>query len=223
MSDLKIGDEILAMDSNNQPVFTPVLLFLDRDINATRMYYKITTVDTNAKNGNKRGHEVTLTGSHLIFVIEYLTSDFNVTLESKREVFARQVIPGQFVSIVDDDGQIKFEKVISVEVINKFGVYAPLTAEGNLIVNQVLVSCYADINDQSLAHMSFLPLRIMNNFKMGIKYLIGREQNDVISNEVINEGVIKKRRKEFIPNGIHWYPKLLQKIAKNVLPIEYLD
>jgi len=39
------------------------------------------------------------------------------------------------------------------------GVYAPLTTDGTLIVNGVLVSCYANISSQSIAHDSMTSLR----------------------------------------------------------------
>lgn len=220
MNELNIGDEILALDSNGTPVFTPVLLFLDRDTNASRMYHQITT---------KSGRKITLTGSHLIFVIDFLTSDFNVTLESRREVFARQVIPGQFVSVIDPEEGITFEKVIDVTIIEKKGVYAPLTSEGNLIVNQVLASCYANINDQSLAHWAFFPLRAFDNLKESFSYFFGGSSSEVISNSInlidnrLMERKRRKRKIEKLSNGIHWYPKLLQSIADQILPYHYLD
>ena len=37
------------------------------------------------------------------------------------------------------------------------GAYAPLTIDGNIIIDGVLVSCYADV-DHDLAHSSMIPL-----------------------------------------------------------------
>ena len=39
------------------------------------------------------------------------------------------------------------------------GAFAPLTESGRLIVNDVLVSCYAKIADAEMAHAVFSPYR----------------------------------------------------------------
>ena len=39
------------------------------------------------------------------------------------------------------------------------GAFAPLTREGNIIVDEVLASCYPSSVDHHLAHLSMAPLR----------------------------------------------------------------
>ena len=45
--------------------------------------------------------------------------------------------------------------------IKKFctGAYTPLTREGNIIVDEVLASCYASIGDHHLAQLATAPIR----------------------------------------------------------------
>lgn len=201
--DLAIGDEVLAIDSNGQPVFSPVLLFLDRDATSSRLYYKIST---------ESGKTITMTGSHLIFVMDELKQDFNSSFEEKRVVFARQITPDQFVLSADQNGQMQLERVTLVEVEEMKGAFAPLTREGNLIVNNVLASCYANIRDQWLAHVSFFPVRSYSNFVESMNHLFPipkRKRRDQSGQE--------------IQSGIHWYPRLLQSIAVHVLPSGYLE
>ena len=39
------------------------------------------------------------------------------------------------------------------------GAYTPLTREGNIIVDEVLASCYASSVDHHLAHFAMAPIR----------------------------------------------------------------
>ena len=39
------------------------------------------------------------------------------------------------------------------------GAYSPLTAEGNLMVDGVLASCYASFPDHDMAHFTMAPMR----------------------------------------------------------------
>lgn len=195
-----MGDEILAVDSSGRPVFSPVILFMDRDARSKRMYYKIST---------ESGKTITMTGSHLIFVMDDLEQDFNSSFSDKRVVFARQVMPQQFILSADKTGLMNLERVTSVEVEEMEGAFAPLTREGNLVVNDVLASCYANIRDQWLAHASFFPVRSYSNLVDSFNHLFP----------------FPKRRKRSEPPapGIHWYPRLLQSIASRVLPTSYFD
>lgn len=195
MSDLKIGDEVLTVESeSNKTVFSPVIMFLDRDTNRTHDFYSLIT---------RSGRKLTLTGSHLVYVKE---DGDNVSMSQEQVSFARQVIPGQWLRVLDAKvGQVKFEQVVDVRIESKTGAFAPLTETGNLLVNQVLASCYANINDQWLAHASFLPVRISSSLLRLIP------------------GSTVRREDEEQPNGIHWYPRLLKWIADRILPSRFVD
>ena len=52
------------------------------------------------------------------------------------------------------------------------GAYAPLTSEGNIIIDGVLASCYADLTDHDLAHISIKPFQW---FPEMMKFLFGEE------------------------------------------------
>lgn len=200
--DVAVGDEVLAIDSAGQPVFSPVLLFMDRDASATRLYYKIAT---------ESGKTITMTGSHLIFVMDDLRQDFNSTFNEKRVLFARQVVPQQLVLSADKNGVMSVERVTSVRVEELSGAFAPLTREGNLVVNDVLASCYANIRDQWLAHASFFPVRSYSNFIDSVNHLFPFPKRR------------KREERAEPPVGIHWYPRLLQAVAARLLPANYFD
>ena len=50
------------------------------------------------------------------------------------------------------------------------GAYAPLTSEGNILVDGVLTSCYASFN-HDLAHISMKPMQLFAE----IQWIIGKE------------------------------------------------
>lgn len=198
MSELKVGDDVLTVDSeSNKTVFSPVIMFMDRDVNRTHDFFTLTT---------SSGRQLTLTGSHLVYVKED-GEDENVSESQEHVSFARQVIPGQWLRVLDATvGQVKFEKVINVQIESKTGAFAPLTETGNLLVNQVLASCYANINDQWLAHASFLPVRISSSL---LRLLPGSSERRI--------------DEEPQQNGVHWYPRMLKWIADRILPARFVD
>ena len=61
--------------------------------------------------------------------------------------------------------RVKLEQIVSVNYVNRQGIYAPLTREGNIVVNSVVASCYAVISDHDMAHWSFAPVRWLSMLK----------------------------------------------------------
>ena len=55
-----------------------------------------------------------------------------------------------------------FLEIITNIIHCVLGVYAPLTLEGNILVDDILASCYADISDHDLAHLGMIPMRIFS-------------------------------------------------------------
>lgn len=220
ITDVKIGDEILAVDSDGNLKFSEVLLFLDRDPLSSRLYYQIET---------ESGSKISLTPSHLIFVSDHNSTQFRKQMNSRAE-FAKNVQKGQFLytsslgdnkmnksmTITDNHQSNKhfayLDRVVSVETKLGIGAYAPLTREGNLIVNNIIASCYAVINDQSIAHWSFLPIRLLDNIKHSfesITYLLNIRQLKSTKSLVSSH-----------QNGVHWYPKMLYSLSKYIIPYD---
>ena len=126
-------------------------------------------------------------------------------------VYASNVREGDFLLIFDsaDKRGLKPARVVKVETRVFSGVYAPLTSQGNLVVDNVLVSCYALIDSQTIAHLSFAPLRLWYNMLDSVPSLITPENfksNDVNEFNELNE------------NGIHWYANCLYSLAEQLMP-----
>ncbi|XP_013781352.1 sonic hedgehog protein A-like [Limulus polyphemus] len=212
LSEVKIGDEVLAVDSEAKLVFTEVLLFLDRDINSLRQFYTIET---------ERGVRITLTRDHLIFTSAGNSSSFE--MKNFKTTLARNVQIGDRIYVYSDSPVFKtanillhLERVKTISVNVDVGVVAPLTREGNLIVDNVVASCYALLNDHYLAHLSFAPIRFVENVKDSTLYLLQRlhlpHANSSLQRKVNNTS-----------EGIHWYAKFLLSFASYILPRRYIS
>merc|ERR1719411_1113449 len=99
-------------------------------------------------------------------------------------------------------GSLVPSRVISVETVVDSGVYAPLTARGNLVVDDVLASCYAQIDSQETAHLAFAPVRLLWSLN-----LMPTPETEVNSVDVPSH-----------QPGIHWFADKLYSIAEVVMP-----
>ena len=140
MRDVKIGDKILSESGN----FEPIVGFLDKRIGQTTTFL---TLHTNMSS------EITLTGSHVIFI---QASNGGKQMSK----YARDIVLGD-VLINEETGTKAYVVDISESILN--GYFAPLTGSGTLVVNGFLASCYASY-PHWVAHMAMYPARIWPAF-----------------------------------------------------------
>lgn len=211
MHELRVGDEILALGPDGQLVFSPVLLFLDRDPGEETLFVQLQL---------ESGRRLRLTPYHLLFLVD--TSEvFSAASSTQHAAFAKQAAVGQYLVTTASDGpstnvsQTRLDKIVRVETKVLKGVFAPLTSEGNLFVNEILASSYAALADQVLAHRAFAPLRLWSNFKEALVHLHKKTRR--------KETPPPRLADNDIPHGVHWYPETLYRIGKKVLPRDLLD
>lgn len=165
-------------------------MFLDRDTNQVREFVKMVT---------DGGATITATPAHLILVWAKQKTDY---------VFADTIQEGDFV-LVNVNGTLRPQKVINVSATLGKGVFAPLTKEGTVVVDSVAASCYALIDSQLLAHLSFVPWRTYNTISHWFSWS---------ANSRSTPSSLSLPRE----NGIHWYAKLLYSIKDYVIPSNML-
>lgn len=108
--------------------------------------------------------------------------------------------------------------MVDVRTAHRKGVFAPLTAEGTLVVNDVVVSCYAVVHSHSLAHLVYGPLRILHNFQLSLRRLW---ENSLKPLTVVSIGKVSSSQVgESV--GVHWYASSLYHVAEYVLPSDWL-
>ncbi|ESO82723.1 hypothetical protein LOTGIDRAFT_229767 [Lottia gigantea] len=78
------------------------------------------------------------------------------------EKFAKDVKVGDTL-LIDNNDQLVEEPVLEIDHVEAQGLYAPFTEEGNIIINNVVASCYAEVKS-SLAHKLLSPIRGLSRY-----------------------------------------------------------
>uniref|UniRef100_A0A4Y0BJK9 Hedgehog protein n=1 Tax=Anopheles funestus TaxID=62324 RepID=A0A4Y0BJK9_ANOFN len=188
LSELHIGERVQAIDATGQTVFSEVLMFMDRDTHQRREFV---TIEADG------GSLLKVTPAHLVMVWRRERSE-------TRYVFADRVREGDHI-LVHVDGTLEPRLVRRISATLSEGVYAPLTSEGTIVVDSIAASCYALIDSQTVAHLSFLPYRIAE--KVGAMF----ERSST------GDGLSLPRHE-----GIHWYAKSLYTIKDYLIPSNWL-
>ena len=190
MKMLEIGTEVLTIDQQGQLIYSPVITFLDKNAEQER---KFTTIET------EDGTTLTMTRTHLIYKA-YYSNNTQVHLQNPDSilpVYASKIKVNDYIYTVSKQHNQMFpSRVVKVTNSKISGVYAPLTAEGRIVVDNALVSCYGTIDDQRMAHAAFAPLRILYN---SMPSLLQEKVIDTLGS---------------------WYPKLLIKIGNMLMDEE---
>lgn len=180
VKDLQTGDRVLAADDDGNPIYTDFIMFIDQDSTTRRLFYVIET---------DSGQKITLTAAHLLFVGHNSTEE-----ERMSAIFASEVQRGQKVFVFDAE-RSRLEPVTVKRIYTQEheGSFAPVTVQGTVVVDQVLASCYAVIEDHELAHWALAPVRLAH----WVSSLLFSSQRQVSAQN----------------DGVHWYSKILYQLG----------
>ena len=143
VSSLKPGDRVMAMSSLNRPIFSEFLGFIHLNQNEISEYLLIMTDH----------HTLHISPRHLIYISDHRDRDGFYD-------FVENLVVGQYVmTTFFQDGFLR-SRVTAIHQHQETGVYAPLTSEGTIVVDGVVVSCYADVPYHTAAHVSTWPYRM---------------------------------------------------------------
>ena len=160
MSDLSVGDRVQACGTKSRRViYSKVIMFAHRDAGVEHVnYLKIVLEDTSS---------IVLSSNHLI-----------MSGERMKATMARNIKVDHMLYTINEEGVISSKKVVAIEEIIDSGVFCPITKEGSIVVNNILASCYASVNDQAffhgllkvsaqnVAHLGLLPMRVLHKFRV---------------------------------------------------------
>jgi hypothetical protein len=210
MAELEVGQRLLSMRSTGELEFSEVIAFLDRDKEASSVFYTIYC----------DGHRsITLTAKHLIYVYNVqqantssstaVVADISITQDSLRAVYAEDVHTGQYLLLAgsSDLSAPVPSRVRLITMRKERGVYAPLTKHGTIVVDGVVASCYAYINSVAIAHAVFAPMRAVHTMTDYIPFTSWTTSSD-------KDAEVQKAQHSV---GIHWYAQLLYRVGTVLL------
>lgn len=216
MKDLRVGESVLALSDDGLLVPSKVLLFLDRSEGARTEYVTLAT---------DAGKSIAATPTHL--VLRWERSDRSQIRHAK-PVFAKRVrVNDTLLTVVTGDGgamRLRTERVVRVGRTEKFGLYAPLTVDGTVVVDDVVASCYAVLDNQWLAHLAFLPARMLDAARTSLYGLVWRLGHPLSSPaSAVRAAAAAADHPAQPADGIHWYPRMLYAISDYVIPAGWMD
>jgi len=138
---------------------------------------------------------------HLIYAGNH-TAAAHLHTTHLQPVFAGQLQTGSDV-IVNTSGNVGCATVVRMRWSRDYsGVYAPITERGTIVVDDVIVSCYAEFSSHVTAHACLSPLRYA--------YYVSRwlfEQSAADADAHLD--------------GVHWYATLLRRLAETFVPQQF--
>ncbi|KAF7261416.1 hypothetical protein EG68_01158 [Paragonimus skrjabini miyazakii] len=201
MNTLKVGDIVMTKDATSDAlVTTPVVAFIHRDEHSWKPMLQV-TVET--PDGNHLGQKhlnqsvLYITQNHLVYVIEQ-EKPFQQVVSK----FASALRIGDKVLVaVSLRGPLQKANIVNLRMITErhpslSGLYAPLTQSGNLVVDGVLVSCFAEFSNELLSNIVMWPLKLYYQLMTFLNH-------------------------DHLPvawQGVHWYASWIYDIATSILP-----
>lgn len=134
MKDLEVGDHVLT--GNRQNKYQPIYAFGHYQTTLKTDYVQVQFVSANEPKKWKKLPPLEVSQDHLVFL-----------QGQKDPVPASTLVVGdELVFAKDDSGNFTgTARVTKISLVQRNGVYAPLTADGSIIVSGILSSCYISL------------------------------------------------------------------------------
>lgn len=173
MKDLKIGESVQSLDRK------------DGSIQSSRMYFMPHALQHGLRPFQKlflsSGQNCTLSPDHFVFRAKTNSVD-RAKFSERVAVAAGNMAIGDVVWTVSTDNQIRLSTVTAIKQLHAVGLFGPITAQGTLVVDGLVVSSYVHgliFSDEALhvaagvlrmisewVPQTSLPFTILNNFAL---------------------------------------------------------
>jgi len=133
LADHRRDAHVLTRSDDGALEYAPVRYWLHAQPNVSAKFVNLRT---------ESGHELSLTGEHLIYETECNGG-------AGRTIFAKNVRVGGCLFVMADKKLVE-SKVTAKSQKKLTGVYSPITSTGSIVVNDVLASCYNYYENEAL-------------------------------------------------------------------------
>ncbi|KRX59485.1 Warthog protein 1 [Trichinella sp. T9] len=131
---------VLARDADQNLVYSPITSWIHANKDRSTEFVQIVT--DNSK-------KLLLTDLHLIY-------ESDCQGGPARSVMAKDLTVGRCVYTMDEQRQqLRESTITSLRREIKAGFYSPITAEGNIVVDDVLASCFSTVGSEGLQKIAF--------------------------------------------------------------------
>jgi len=190
LKNLEIGDQVKSLDEQGRLIDTSVIMIMDTG-HQPAIFIDILT-QTNRQIKVSRTHLIGLSNGNFKFAYKLTANDSILIYDSKTK-------------------KSKIETITSIRIGLVYGYSAPVTQLGTILVNDILISCYALIESHSLAHFVMSPVRLIYSFNELInEYSLYNEADSYHSLFGHLMRITKQK------NGVHWYPELLHYVTSKL-------
>jgi len=178
MDELTIGEWVLSASRDNGMVYSRVDTWMHRVPDEEREFVRLQLDD---------GKVLKLTRGHFIYRTECTGSGAQrpyAEVFRDSPVLAKDVREGDCMFAVNEaspTGGLYERRVENIDIVKEEGFYAPLTGNGNIIVDGVLSSCYNEVDHDVLQHTAFTTFRPIQEF---FSSLFSGEQEAASENKV---------------------------------------
>ncbi|KAK3590788.1 hypothetical protein CHS0354_038726 [Potamilus streckersoni] len=141
IADLRIGHKVLSNAASGTLEYSEVYFFAHLNPNVSNEYINLRTFKQNIK----------LSPQHHIYIVRN---------GHMKTIAAREVKIGDRILVLNKES-LSFlnESITEISISTEFGVYAPITMSGTIVVNNILASCYVDLVPPVYSHPMLWPLR----------------------------------------------------------------
>ncbi|TKR72253.1 hypothetical protein L596_019729 [Steinernema carpocapsae] len=120
----------------------------------------------------ENGKMLKLTAKHYIYKSSCSGGDLPLNLIPKKAFLAEDVNVGDCLFTVSDNYDVEMSPVTKIDIVEQTGIYAPMTTNGNIIVNDVLASCHSVLRNEYL----YKTFQEITGMMTGVKnFLLGKD------------------------------------------------